>query len=651
MTLRPLPARWFELLTARDDLTGALEALARTDSVELETHSDTTTPLSIADLRDRFDEYNTLARRYRPYWPPTTLQPGGAPGGRPSRIMDRALTHLEAWRSEADPIIAELEQLRAEQDDLTLLDEWLEHFPFELLDLDLLAGSGPVLAAGLYVLPPAAVLTHVPPAVISLATPTRAHRFLLLVGPAEELTALGTELGLLKARLIKLPTWLQGPREACRSQLATRLAAITRQSAHDEAALATLARQHELNRALGDIARLEWFLTHVSALPVSENFAWVTGWTSDIDGQALNSALQRNRIRGVLRFPPAPPDKSPPMVLHNPGWARPFEIFARLLGTPARDEIDPSRLLVVIVPLMFGYMFGDVGQGAVLLLAGLFLRRRYPVLGLLIANGLAAIVFGVLFGSVFAREDLIAPVWIHPLSDPLLILGVPLVAGAALLMFGLLLNGIEAYWRRATADWLRIQAPVLCIYLGLLLLLRLPAGALLSLFGLAWYLTGYLWQERARGLRALPAAFGLLLEDMLQLLMNTISFARVGAFALAHAGLSTAVLALAAGSHPLVHGLILVLGNILIIALEGLVVSIQTTRLVLFEFFIRFLRGEGRIFRPLPAPSHPHETHPHETGHPTSAEPPSDPMTNHPDGLPPGQTAEPPSDFTQRRSP
>jgi V/A-type H+-transporting ATPase subunit I len=90
----------------------------------------------------------------------------------------------------------------------------------------------------------------------------------------------------------------------------------------------------------------------------------------------------------------------------------------------------------------------------------------------------------------------------------------------------------------------------------------------------------------------------------MQILVNTLSFARVGAFALAHSALSAAVVtvAAAAGSVP---GwlLVMVLGNLLIIGLEGLVVSIQTTRLVLFEFFNRFLVGTGRVFRPLPAPS------------------------------------------------
>ena len=93
------------------------------------------------------------------------------------------------------------------------------------------------------------------------------------------------------------------------------------------------------------------------------------------------------------------------------------------------------------------------------------------------------------------------------------------------------------------------------------------------------------------------------IELLLQLFVNTISFVRVGAFALAHTGLSAAVFGLAGVTRTTIGWVIvLVLGNALIICLEGLVVSIQTTRLVLFEFFIRFLRASGRRFRPLPAP-------------------------------------------------
>jgi len=101
------------------------------------------------------------------------------------------------------------------------------------------------------------------------------------------------------------------------------------------------------------------------------------------------------------------------------------------------------------------------------------------------------------------------------------------------------------------------------------------------------------------GLRAL----GELVEKAVQILINTLSFARVGAFALAHAGLSSAIVALMdAADMVIVKAFVLVVGNAFVIVLEAMVVSIQTTRLVLFEFFTRFLQAEGRAFRPLPPP-------------------------------------------------
>jgi V/A-type H+-transporting ATPase subunit I len=112
----------------------------------------------------------------------------------------------------------------------------------------------------------------------------------------------------------------------------------------------------------------------------------------------------------------------------------------------------------------------------------------------------------------------------------------------------------------------------------------------------------------SRALLATVAALLELVETLAQLLINTVSFARLGAFALAHAGLGAAVITLAAiPDSTWAAALILVLGNALVIALEGLIVSIQTTRLVMFEFFRRFYTGSGREFRPLAVPD---DTHP-----------------------------------------
>jgi V/A-type H+-transporting ATPase subunit I len=309
-------------------------------------------------------------------------------------------------------------------------------------------------------------------------------------------------------------------------------------------------------------------------------------------------------INAIIGFPPAPPDIAPPMVMRNPWWAQPFELFARLLGTPAADEADPSRLLAILAPLLFGYMFGDVGHGLVLLVAGVLLQARWPVTRILIASGLAAVLFGFVFGSVFGREDLLPALWLHPIENPLPVLLVPLGGGIVVLLLGLLLNAMEFWWRGRIVQWLQIEAAVIVLYLSLLASILVPQYLVISALAIAWYLAGHLLQSSHEAMTTLLKAGGALLESIFQLLVNTISFVRVGAFALAHGGLSLAFVTLAGATESMVGSLlILLIGNLVVIMLEGLVVTIQTTRLILFEFFIRFLQCTGRMFRPLAAPA------------------------------------------------
>ena len=134
------------------------------------------------------------------------------------------------------------------------------------------------------------------------------------------------------------------------------------------------------------------------------------------------------------------------------------------------------------------------------------------------------------------------------------------------------------------------------MYLSLIAALFYSGALYLFAVAFCWYLAGSLVTAGDQPLKQLVTALGLLLENLLQLVINSISFIRVGAFALAHAGLSLAFNIMAeASTNILVTAFILLLGNAIVILLEGLVVSIQTTRLVLFEFFIRFLRATGRV--------------------------------------------------------
>ncbi len=599
--LRPVPARWFELLTLRDDLTLAVETLARSRRVELDTRSEAVSPVLLPDLQERLDEYNHLAQRYQGYWPSEELTPSEVPGN-PADSLEAALRRLRSWRAEADPLVHELEDRQAEQSELRLLGSLLQTLHDSRLQLSLLPGSGPAVAARAFLLPPRTNVEHRPPGVLVTRTHGERHDFLIAVGPVREIETLEQELNLLKGRRMLLPSWLRPDARQSLDVLTRRLDGAEQRIAALGGELNRLAERHRLHGALGDIARIEWFLTHVGELPVTENFAWVTGWGADPQPERLQEALDKAGVRGLLRYTEPPQDKEAPMVLNNPAWAQPFELFARLLGTPSATEADPSRLLVVIVPLLFGYMFGDVGQGAVLFIIGLVLARRYPALRLLIPAGLSSLLFGFLFGSVFSREGIVPALWLHPLDEPLLVLGVPLVAGIGILLLGLVLNGVESLWRGESRLWWWLDAPLILLYLALAATLFLPYAALVATAAVLWHLGGRLVIARGE-LSVLGSAVGRLLESMFQLLVNTLSFTRVGAFALAHAGLSAAVIALAdTAGHPVFAALVMVLGNLVIIVLEGLVVSIQITRLVLFEFFIRFLHGEGRQFRPLAAP-------------------------------------------------
>jgi len=242
-----------------------------------------------------------------------------------------------------------------------------------------------------------------------------------------------------------------------------------------------------------------------------------------------------------------------------------------------------------------------VGQGLVVAAVGFAIRRRTPVGRLLVAGGLSAIAFGFVFGSAFSIHGLVPPLWTDPLANPVAVLAVPIVAGAAFLAIGLLLHALGSYWRGEWARLLGEDLGLAAIYLGLGLGFAAPSARWLAVAGAIAFVAGH--AIHAGRASAALAGVGELTERVLQLAINTLSFARVGAFALAHAGLSSAVSALAAQAEGIAAKVaIFVAGNALVIALEAMVVSIQATRLVLFEFFARFLTGAGRPFRPLPPP-------------------------------------------------
>lgn len=245
------------------------------------------------------------------------------------------------------------------------------------------------------------------------------------------------------------------------------------------------------------------------------------------------------------------------------------------------------------------------------MLVGWLARKRLPVLELLIVGGFSAIIFGFLFGSIFCDESRLTVIWMRPMDDPMLMLLLPIGFGWIVIISSMLLAGVQAHWQGSGGRWWAFRAPVIVLYCAAaVVMVSTHAAVILVVLSLAWFflaagITGYLAEGLIGIVRKSMSRSLEFIEIVFQLVINTLSFARLGAFALAHSGLSAAVIMLSAMPDNLVLGsVIFVVGNVIVIALEGLVVSIQTTRLVMFEFFRRFFAGGGRPFQPLRLPSH-----------------------------------------------
>lgn len=316
-----------------------------------------------------------------------------------------------------------------------------------------------------------------------------------------------------------------------------------------------------------------------------------------------------------------------PILFNNPYLLRPFERLTRAYGTPSYGEVEPTAFLAVSFLLMFGLMFGDVGQGAVLFGLGYVVFRRflrYTDYGIILMEcGAASIFFGLLYGTVFGVEGLLPVLWFAPLKNITYFMKVALIIGVALISLGLVLSFINALrFRRARLPAAGLLAALFYWILAGLGLRYLLTGALewdwpLALgIGLATLaVTALLIFQRlrlppeagptpgGRGLQLLEGGIEAV-DGTIRYLANTISFIRIAAFALAHAGLFLGVFSLAdtlgrMQGGGLLYWLVIVLGNVVIILLEGLVVSIQTVRLEYYEFLSKFFRGGGEPFRPL----------------------------------------------------
>lgn len=355
------------------------------------------------------------------------------------------------------------------------------------------------------------------------------------------------------------------------------------------------------------------------------------GWIAEEDEAKLERDLQQDKQ--ITCFSEEEHNNifsTPPTELKNPKIFRPFEMYIRMYGLPAYNELDPTVFVALTYAFFFGVMFGDVGQGLCLFIGGMLLYhyKKMDLAAIVGTCGVFSTIFGFMFGSVFGFEDVIEPIWIRPLDKmsqiPFVgklnyIFIVTIALGMGVILLTMIFNMINSYKTKdlekgildtnGLAGFLffgSIIAVVVLFMTGH----RLPGGiVLLVMFGLPLLVIALkepIMNAVQKKAKLLPEGTGMyitqtffeLFELLLSYFSNTLSFVRVGAFAVSHAAMMEVVLMLAGADTGNTNVVVLIFGNLFVCGMEGLIVGIQVLRLEFYEMFSRFYRGTGRAFKP-----------------------------------------------------
>jgi len=557
-------------------------------------------------LHGPLKRYHSLTAELSAYWASPVFETRSCM--LPVEVAAEAeIQQIERWLAAATPVLEQLDRLDRERVALQGWPPVLAALAGVDLDLRALAMAGPLLSGFCAVVATDVALPEVDGG-LQVKTRFDSRRAVLRVVPAAVLFHPCDEVATRGGECLAIPDWFAASAEACKAALPERSGEIDSDIRHLEEKLRAVGETHGVDRASGVLNRLEWFLATAENIRCDGHYCRITGWTSETDADALNRALWDAGIEATVAFVAPPSDAASPSVIHHRPWLRTFEVFTHAVGVPGMTEVDPTSWLALLVPVIFGYMCGDVGHGLVIVTAGFLLRSRTDLWRLLILCGIAATGFGFLYGDVFGYHQLVAPLWIKPLEHPLEVLLVPVVAGALVLSAGVLQHVVETCWHSQGQSEGVAGVAQLLVYWGILLAFVDPRLAWLSAGGMCLRLGNRLWREHRP--RVLLIGIGHQVQNTFSLLINTLSFVRVGAFALARSALESAIATVAAGIESgAVSACVLLIGNLLVVVLEGLVVSIQTTRRVLFEFFMRSYAGHGRPFRPAAVP--PDQGHAH----------------------------------------
>lgn len=305
----------------------------------------------------------------------------------------------------------------------------------------------------------------------------------------------------------------------------------------------------------------------------------------------------------------------PPKI--KPSFLQPAYTLTTLRGWPSIHEVNPSYITILIFSFQFGLMFGDIGQGAIFLLLGLLLTWKFKSgmaskIGVLfIPMGIASIIFGFLYGEVFLIEGLIHPILFSPLHNIGKLMKTILGIAVAEICISLVISSINHI---KEGDFFGILGEhgvgailfIVGLYLGGLTFLGgATIGELFSHWTFSMMLAGLVLAtlvplisavfHKHVGIDVMGEMISALMMTFVESLASFFSFLRIAAFALAHASLAIAAHALSNSMGPAIG---LLMTNAIAMTFEFMSSSVQSLRLLYYEFMSRFFHGGGAPFRP-----------------------------------------------------
>ena len=365
-----------------------------------------------------------------------------------------------------------------------------------------------------------------------------------------------------------------------------------------------------------------------------EVFYILCGWMTEGDMKSFSEEIKNDEnLYCFIESNDENLSLKPPTKLKNPKIFRPFEMFIRMYGLPAYNEMDPTIFVSLTYAFIFGAMFGDAGQGICLAIGGFLLYhfKKIDLAAIIGTAGIFSTIFGFLYGSFFGFEDVVPAIWLRPMESMITVpfvgkLNTVFIVAIAFGMFMIIISMIFHIINAIKAHdieniWFDHNAVAGLVFYGSLVLTvvlfitghKTPATIVLMLMFVVPLLVIFAKEPLTRLVQRkaelLPASKGMffvqgffeLFEVLLSYFSNTLSFVRIGAFALSHAAMMQVVLTLAGYTHGgggHINWIVIVLGNLFVCGMEGLVVGIQVLRLEYYEIFSRFYKGNGVPFVP-----------------------------------------------------